>query len=366
MRDVNIELYPAELHPAGVPALSRLGRMVGRIPAAPVLVPLAVGAVAGTWARPYVLIGPFTRALGPADALGWVSLMLFCIGVQVRPSALPRVGARVAVVLAGSTLVPGVLVIVYGLSAGAEGVDGVSLLAACTAAICTSNAVWMALATKYGTGDDVAGGMVAAAANSGPALPLVFLGLWGAGGTALPLDAVTDALLPLFLGFGAGLLVQGLRERTAPLLPVLLPIMAFSLGWQLDLRSLGADLLGGVVLGVGVAVVTGGLTAAGWSLVLGQPPVVGWAAGGITVGAVIVPRVVAGAEPTWAPYAASATAQVAVAVIVSSVVAAALTAASAHRHRHKASTVDGSTVDGVRGVGRAAIAVGAPQAHGRV
>jgi hypothetical protein len=56
----------------------------------------------------------------------------------------------------------------------------VSTPAVVVVAVCTSNALWLALSRRYGTPTDVGGGMLAAAVSSGPALLL--LGVLGATG----------------------------------------------------------------------------------------------------------------------------------------------------------------------------------------
>jgi 2-keto-3-deoxygluconate permease len=355
-----------ETRRAEAPALPCPGRTVGdllrRIPAAAVLIPLTIGAIVGTCAPG--ALGPITSAAGAHGALPYVAAMLFCVGGQIQPRALPRVGARVGVVLIGATVVTGMLVVAYGVAAGPAGVGGVSVLAVAASGLSVSNALWLALAGRYGSGEDVAGGMAAAAVNAGPAMPLLLLGIYAAGGAQLPVHAIADALAPLGGGFLVGLLWPGVRPYLARATPLMLVAMSYALGCEINVGTLAGALVDGAVLGLVVAVVSGALVAAGWVMVLRQPPAVGWAAGGVAVGSVIVPGIVAApsALPAWAPYAVAATAQVAVAVITSNLVAAALTAASARRHR--LSTVDISAMGGVRDRGGRQCGMPAPRAPG--
>lgn len=307
---------------------------------APVIgVPLALlaGAALNTWLRP-ALIGPLTTALGPHGALSYVALMLMAVGTQVRPQAVPRVAARVAVILAGATIVTGAAAILYGVLSGPAGIGGISMLALVPAAVCTSNAVWMALTLRFSAdADDLTSGMIASAINSGPALPLLIFTVWDASHQhgAVDLTPMLDAIVPLLIGFIIGMISQTCRAGVRPALPLLLMIMSFDLGCQISLRTMAHQLLAGLGLGIGVAVTSGILVASGWTLILQRPATVGWAAGSIAVGAVLVPHIVAAADPRWAPYAAAATAQLGLAVFVSSLVALALTAWSWHRrHRH--------------------------------
>jgi 2-keto-3-deoxygluconate permease len=304
---------------------TRVAELVRRVPAAGMLLPLFAGTAAHTWGRG-LLIGPFTVAVGPGGALTVVGLMLACVGTQIRPRQVGQVAARAGLVLAGATLTPTALAVAYWWRFGPAGVGGVSTPAVVIVALGTSNALWMAISRRYGTPADVGGGMVAAAVNSGPALALLVLGLLAVGHAGpLPVLAMLDALAPVLAGFVGGVVWPGCREPMRGAFAFLLPVMAWCLGCQLDLHTVAGQLLPGTVLGVGEALVSGGLVAVEWALLLHRPAVVGWAAGGVTIGAVIVPPVVGIAEPAWEPYAATATAQVAVAVLASTLTATVLT-----------------------------------------
>jgi 2-keto-3-deoxygluconate permease len=317
----------------------RLARQASGVPGAAVLVPLTAGIVVGTCVPGVVEFGSFTKALGSQGALSFVGLMLVAVGAQVTPSSVPPVAARIVVILAGATVVTGAGALAYGALFGAGGVDGVSLLAVAAAGLCTSNALWLALARRYGSAEDVWGGAVAAAINSGPVVPLLVLAVWSHSQRHVSVSwlAMVDALLPLLVGFVAGVLVPACRAMLRPIIPVLMVVFSFDLGLRLNLRVMNHQLIAGLGLGAAVAVVSGALVGAGWTLVLHQPAAVGWAAGGITIGAPLVPGIVADASPSWGPYAAAATAQVGLAVIASTLVTPFLAGVSAQRRaaRHR-------------------------------
>lgn len=298
------------------------------------LLPLAAGAAARTWGGA-LFVGPFTVAVGPGGALSVVGLMLACVGGQIRPRQVGQVAARAGLVLLGATVVPTAVAVGYWWRFGPAGLGGVSAVAVVVVALGTSNALWMALAGRWGTPADIGGGMVAAAVNSGPALALLVLGTLTAGHAGpLPVLAMLDALTPLAVGFVGGMAWPGSRDVMRAALPFLLPVMAWCLGCQLDLRAVDHQLIPGALLGSAEALVSGGLVAAGWVVVLRRPAVVGLAAGGVTIGAVIVPPVVSIAEPTWKPYVATAVAQIAVAVLASTLTIA-LAAGLWARWRHR-------------------------------
>lgn len=331
----------------------RLARQAAGVPGAAVLIPLTAGIVVGTWVPGVVEFGSFTKALGSQGALSFVGLMLVAVGAQVTPSSVPPVAARIVVILAGATVVTGVGALAYGALFGAGGVDGVSLLAVAAAGLCTSNALWLALARRFGSADDVWGGTVAAAINSGPVVPLLALAVWSHSQrlVSMPWTAMADALVPLLAGFVAGVLVPACRAMLRPIIPVLMVVFSFDLGLRLNVRTMNHQLVAGLGLGVAVAVLSGALVGAGWTLVLHQPAAVGWAAGGITIGAPLVPGIVADASPSWAPYAGAATAQVGLAVIASTLVTPLLAAAAAQWRavRRKSTPTLPAAVAGRRG-----------------
>lgn len=306
------------------------------LPGAAVLLPLAAGIALGA-AAPHVRTAFASAELSRDGGMAAVVLMLFCVGVQLDPHALAPVGRRVMVLVAAAGVL-GVLAVGYGWWFGAAGVAGVSLLAVATVAPGMSPALWVVLSGRYGTQADQSAGAVAITLTAGPPATLLLLTGWGVlagdGRTGLPWAGLVDALAPLVAGFGFGLLLPAVRASARQVVPWAMGAFSFSLGAQLPVRDLAHHAVGGLVLGVVVAVAAGAVTAAGWRLLLGQPATVGWAAAARTVGAPIVPGIAAALIPSWAPYAAAATVQVSIAVIVSTALAPVLTAWAHHRRRH--------------------------------
>jgi 2-keto-3-deoxygluconate permease len=260
-------------------------------------------------------------------AISYVSLLLVCIGAQISPGSLRPVASRIAVVLGGATLIPGAGAFAYARLAGRDGIDGVSSLAVAAAAVCTSNALWLVLARRYGSDTDAWGGAVASILNSAPIAPMLILAAVSRH-HALPWCGMIDALAPLAVGVVVGRLAPACRPALAAAVPLLVVALSFGLGTQVQLRNLGGQLVAGAGLGVAVALVSGGLVAAGWRVVLHRPATVGFGAAACTVAVPLTPSIVAAADPSWAPLVPAATAQLAVALIVSTLAAPVLTAAA--------------------------------------
>jgi len=320
-----------------MPAVGRIVDAARRVPGAAVLAPMGAGAAITAVAGGHTAIGPFTRGLS-GGAVSMVALLLVCVGAQITPASLRPVASRTGVVLAGATLIPGAAALAYAMTAGRSGIGGVSALAVAAAAVSTSNALWISLARRYGAGPmDAWGGSVASVLNSAPVVPMLIVAAC-AGRPQLPWCGILDALAPLAIGVVLGQVLPACRAALAGAVPVLVAGMSFGLGTRLDLRGAGSQLPAGLALGAAIAVLSGGLVAAGWRLVLHQPATVGWAAGACTVTAPLMPAIIAGSDPTWTPLVPAATAQVAAALVLSTLAAPALTAA-AHAwatHHHPA------------------------------
>lgn len=305
---------------------------VARIPGAPMLLPLVAGMSLVTVGADPTRLGPFTGGLGD-DAVGFVSVLLVCVGAQITPRSVRPVAGRLGVVLAGATVVPAALIVAYAALFGAPGFGGLSVAAVAAAGLCTSNALWLALARRFGSPEDAWGGSVASIINSAPAVPLALLMLLRHDSGTLPWRGLLDAVLPLAVGIAAGMIVPACRATLVRAIPVLLVIVSFSLGLRLDMHPAVHELPAGLALGLVTALVSGGLVAAGWRLVLRRPPTVGWAAAGTAVTIPLMPGIFAAADPAWTPYVPQATAQLGIALVVSTFAAPALTAASARWHR---------------------------------
>jgi 2-keto-3-deoxygluconate permease len=216
--------------------------------------------------------------------------------------------------------VPIALCVLLGLTVGIGGVAGVSILALITIFGNSNGGLWLAFSGRYGDERD-SGAYVASAFDDGPFLALIFLGASGLGD--IPVIALVAAIVPFIVGLIIGKVD---REWTAVLnkVPsVVIPFMSFSVGTGISLPTVLTGGLTGILLGVGVVVLTGGLTYLGYRFLLrrGVQSGIGFAAGTTAGNAVAVPAVVAVADPSFEPFVATAAAQAASAVLVTALLA---------------------------------------------
>jgi 2-keto-3-deoxygluconate permease len=288
------------------------------------LIPLALGVLVNTFASDALGIGGFTTALFKDGALTLIGLLILATGASITGTHNGKGAAGTTlVVLLAKTLIPITLCVVLGLTVGIGGVAGISILGLIAIFGNSNGAMWLAFAGEYGDERD-RGAYVASAFDDGPFLALVFLGASGLGD--IPLLALVAALVPFFIGMAIGALDREWTQVLDAVPNVVIPFMSFAVGTGIDLRTVVTGGAVGAVLGVFVVVLTGGLTYLGYRYILrrGRESGIGFAAGTTAGNAVAVPAAVAAADPSFAPFVASASAQTATAVLVTALLAPAV------------------------------------------
>ena len=103
----------------------------------------------------------------------------------------------------------------------------------------------------------------------------------------------------------------------------MIPFFALALGTGIDLNNIVKGGLSGLVVGVIVAPITGLFVYFGYRFLLrrGYRSGIGFAAGTTAGNAIATPAIIGLADPTFAPYVETATAQVAASVLVTAVMA---------------------------------------------
>jgi 2-keto-3-deoxygluconate permease len=291
-----------------------------KIPGGLMLVPLILGAVIGTFAPEALGIGGFTTALFKNSALPFIALLIFATGTQVNMRTGGPILATAGTILLMKTIVPATLIVLLGRMVGLDGILGISILALLAAFDNSNGGLWLAYTGQYGDSRD-RGAYVASAVNDGPFFSLLFL---GASGLAdIPVMALVAALVPFLLGVVVGNLDVQWRNVLKPVPNIVIPFFAFALGTGINLGAVVKGGMTGLVLGIIIAPITGGLVYLGYRLILrrGGKSGLGFAAGTTAGNAIATPAVVAAADPSFLPYVATATTQVAACVLVTSIMA---------------------------------------------
>lgn len=305
----------------------RIKRAIEAVPGGMMVVPLFAGAFISTFfPQTATYFGSFTGALFNGS-LSILAVFYVCMGASIDIKATPYIlkkGGTLFGVKIGTAAIIG---IVLGQFLGEAPIDsglfyGLSTLAVVAALNDTNGGLYMALMGQYGKPRDI-GAYSIMCLESGPFLTMVTLGL--AGLSAFPWQTMVGAILPLVFGMLIGNLDREMRDFLKVASPVMIPFFALSLGFGLDLTKIWQAGLMGVLLGVGVVVVTGFTLFIGDRLT-GGTGVAGLAAASTAGNAAAVPAIVAASNPAYAEAAKHATALVAACVVVTAILTPLLTA----------------------------------------
>jgi 2-keto-3-deoxygluconate permease len=292
-----------------------------KIPGGLMIIPLVLGVLSSTLSPQALGIGSFTTALFRDGTLTLIALLIVATGAQITGSRSGKAAAgTTTVVLLAKTLIPITLCVVLGLTVGIDGIAGVSILALITIFGNSNGGLWLAFASRYGDERD-SGAYVASAFDDGPFLALIFLGASGLGD--IPVLALVAAVVPFIIGLIIGKVDREWTEVLERVPNIVIPFMSFSVGTGIKLETVLTGGAVGAVLGVGVVLLTGGLTYLGYRYILRRGPEsgIGFAAGTTAGNAVAVPAAVAAADPAFQPFVAAAASQAATAVLVTALLA---------------------------------------------
>ncbi|WP_197321143.1 2-keto-3-deoxygluconate permease [Saccharomonospora sp. NB11] len=291
-----------------------------RIPGGLMLIPLVLGTLVATLAPGALEIGSFTTGLFKDSATPLIALLIFATGMQVSARSSGPVLAHAGTVLLTKSLIPAGLVVLLGVFVGVDGILGISLLGLLACVDNSNGGLWLAFAGQYGDERD-RGAYMASAVNDGPFLTMLFLGASGFGD--IPVTDLIAAIVPFLLGVIIGNIDAEWRRVMDPVPHIVIPFFAFALGTGIDLGDVVTGGLTGILVGVVVAPFTGFLVYLGYRFLLrrGKQSGIGFAAGTTAGNAIATPAIVAAADPKFAEYVGTATAQVASSVLVTAILA---------------------------------------------
>ncbi|WP_458305981.1 2-keto-3-deoxygluconate permease [Bordetella pertussis] len=284
------------------------------------LLPLILGSLLGTFAPDALAIGGFTTALFKNSALPLIALLIFATGTQVNMRTGGPILATAGTILLMKTLVPATLIILLGHFVGLDGVLGISILAM-LAAFDNSNGV-CGSPTPGNTATAAIAAPTSPARSTTARSSACCSGRLGPGGYPDHRTGGGAGAVPAGRGGGQPWTSNGAtcssRCQTS-----LIPFFAFALAPGINLGAVISGGMSGLVLGLLISPITGALVYFGYRYILrrGGKSGLGFAAGTTAGNAIATPAVVAAADPSFQPYVATATAQVAACVLISSILA---------------------------------------------
>ena len=177
--------------------------------------------------------------------------------------------------------------------------------------------MYASLMQQYGTKEE-AGAFVLTSIESGPLVTMMILGSTGA--AYFEPHLFVGAVLPFVIGFILGNLDPELRDFFTPAGTMMIPFFAFALGNTIDLTVILKTGLLGILLGLGVIIITGIPLIFADRIIGGGNGAAGLAASSTAGAAVTNPMIVGQMIPEFQEIVPAATALVATSVVVTSIV----------------------------------------------
>ncbi|SEB21002.1 2-keto-3-deoxygluconate transporter [Paraburkholderia sartisoli] len=310
-------------------------KAIDRVPGGLMLVPLLLGACVHTFAPGAgKYFGSFTNGL-IAGTVPILAVWFFCMGATINLRATGVVLRKSGTLLVTKMIVAWVATIVASHFIPVDGVKaglfaGLSVLAITTSMDMTNGGLYAAVMQQYGTREE-AGAFVLMSVESGPLISMLILGATGVAFFEPRLFA--GAVLPFIVGFVLGNLDRDLRDLFGRCVHPLIPFFGFALGNGIDLHVIATSGLPGVLIGLGVIVVTGIPLILADRWIAGGNGAAGLAASSTAGAAVANPAIIGEMIPRFKPLVPAATAMVATACLVTAILVPILTALWVRRHQ---------------------------------
>ncbi|SAL56392.1 2-keto-3-deoxygluconate permease [Caballeronia choica] len=325
----------------------KIKKAIDRIPGGLMLVPLLLGACVHTFAPGAgKYFGSFTNGL-ISGTVPILAVWFFCMGATIDLRATGTVLRKSGTLLVTKMAVAWVATLVAAHFIPIDGIKtglfaGLSVLAITTSMDMTNGGLYAAVMQQYGSREE-AGAFVLMSVESGPLISMLILGATGV--AFFEPRLFVGAVLPFLIGFALGNFDRDLRELFGRCVHPLIPFFGFALGNGIDLHVIATSGLPGIVLGLGVIVVTGIPLIFADRWIAGGNGAAGLAASSTAGAAVANPAIIGEMIPRFKPLVPAATAMVAAACLVTAILVPILTAMWVRRYRSRHGLNDDTHAD---------------------
>ncbi len=290
-----------------------------KFPAGMMIIPLLLATVLNTFIPQALNIGGFTSAIfSSAGIKTMVGLFLFVSGAAINIKQVGSPLAKGAVLVTAKVGIGIAIGVTIGKIFGTNGLFGITALAAIAALANCNSVMYAILAGQVGDSTDV-GAVALLGLDDGPFFTMIALG--AAGMATIPFIDIIAVMIPLAIGLILGNLDEDIRDLAEKATPFIIPFNGFVLGAGMNLRDVVKAGIPGIFLGLVSLVVTGFFCYWIYNLIFGRKrkKAVGFGIGNTAGNAVVTPNAIGTSDPSWAPFAAVATAQVAAACVTTAV-----------------------------------------------
>ncbi|GIO63188.1 2-keto-3-deoxygluconate permease [Paenibacillus cineris] len=312
---------------------------IDKVPGGMMLIPLLIGALIRTF-FPQVFDMPEFKSSFTGGLLTGTSALLaafyICLGSTIRFQAtgyILKKGVSLWVGKIGTTFL--IALLIKAIFPDQNNLFlGLSALAIIAAFSDTNGGLYMALMGQLGKKKEDVAAYSIMSLESGPFFTMLILGV--AGLASFPIMAFVFAILPLLLGMILGNLDEKMREFLSKGQDVIIPLFSLAIGAGINLTNVVKAGFSGVILGIGVVVITG-IVLFLIDRLTGGDGVAGIAASSTAGNASAVPMAVAAVYSGYSSIAADATLQVTACVIVTAILTPLLTTWFARRAQRRSS-----------------------------
>lgn len=281
------------------------------------IIPLFAAAILNTLCPSILRIGSYSQSLISNDGLNvMMFLTLLFTGTQMSisdiPESLKRGGSHVLFkYLAGA----GVYLVIFHYF-GYKGIFGTCSLAILCALTNNNGSLYMGLVQNYGDHADLVARPIFNF-NSGPMLSLLTIGISGT--NTVHWQEYVTVLLPLCIGIILSTIDKQIKLATKHGISIILPIMGFVLGSDIDLSKVITSGFGGIFLFIIVIIVTGPVALIVDRILLKRPGYGGMATVSVAGNTIAVPAMIGQIVPKFSPYVKLATVQISCAAVLSAI-----------------------------------------------
>lgn len=296
-------------------------KTVEKLPGGMMVVPLFIGVLLNTFfPSTSNYFGSFTEGLinGTTPIL---AVWFVCLGASIKLKEVSTVLRKSGTLLLTKIGVAWIVAVVFSSFIGIGMIEsgffaGLSVIAIVAAMDMTNTGLYASLMQEYGTKEE-SGAFVLMNIESGPLMTMIILGTSGI--ASFQLHSLIAVVIPFVLGFIFGNIDNDISKFLNNGIPILIPFFAFSLGNGIDLAVIQKTGLLGIVIALGVIIVTG-IPLIIADIFIGKGNGLAGIAASSTAGAAAAtPQLVAQVSPEFAPIVPEATALVASSILVTSI-----------------------------------------------
>lgn len=320
----------------------KIKKTIEKVPGGMMIIPIFLSALINTFFPEAFEIGGFVTAI-VKNHNAFIGGFLLCMGAGMTFKSAPKALKTGAAITVSKFAVGVSIGLLSAKFFGANGIFGISTLAIISAMTNTNGGLFAALTAQFGSKEEV-GAISIVSINDGPFLTMIALGT--AGIATIPFWSLVGVIIPIVIGMILGNLDEDMKVMLTQGGTIMIPLMAFALGSNINFSTVLKAGLPGILLGL-LTVGLGGIINIFVDKATGGTGVAGAAASSTAGNAVGTPAAVAAVDPTLTSAALIATPLVAASMVTTAILTPILTTYIAKRNEKKRAKLNAANSEAV-------------------